>query len=401
MKKKPKNTKVQSKNRSKRGKVHAHIKKYVSPHIEKTRAWIIARSLLQKLMLVIVALVILIVGTMYGIAQWYIAQNSGKPLKVGVTFIPSYAQSLGVDPQQTMRAMIDELGVRQFRLVSYWDVGEKTKGKYDFSQLDWQFKYAEESHSKVSLAIGLRQPRWPECHMPDWAAKLPKDQWAPLLKDYMKAVIEHYKNSPALESYQLENEYFLKVFGQCPDFSRDRLVDEYNYVKQLDPNHKVIISRSNNALGLPVGQPTPDEFGVSIYKRVWDKTITKRYFEYPFPAWFYGFLAGAGKILTGKDMVIHELQAEPWPPTSIQSASLEEQDKSMDAQRLKDRFEYGRATGMREMYLWGAEWWYWRKIKYNDSSVWDAAKDEIARLTNAPNNNCKNFYNDSLQPPCN
>jgi hypothetical protein len=275
-------------------------------------------------------------------------------------------------------AILNDLGVKQLRLVGYWDKIEKTEGTYDFSELDWQFQKANEAAAKVSLAIGLRQPRWPECHMPDWAGKQPMDVWSVQLKAFMKTVIERYKDNPALQSYQLENEFFLKVFGICPDFSRERLVDEYNFVKDLDPTHPVIISRSNNALGLPLGQPQPDAFAVSVYKRVWDVTLTKRYVEYPFPSWFYGFLGGAGKIMTGKDLYIHELQAEPWPPNhqDIVDTPLEEQSKSLNAERLKHRFEYGKATGLRSIDLWGAEYWYYRKEVLKDPSVWDVAKEQ-------------------------
>lgn len=380
MKKKPRrNTKKQSlAHAPKRIIKHVHTK--AKPHVVRTKHWYTNRNILQKIGIWLAIVVILLVGSMYGIARWYIWQNSYKPMKVGVTFVPQVAEDYELDPKQTMRALIDELNIKQFRLVSYWDEYEPSPSHYDFTNLDWQFKYAEESNAKISLAIGLRQPRWPECHMPSWASYMPREQWQPLLKDYMKVVIDRYKDSPALESYQLENEYFLKVFGECPDFSRDRLIDEYNFVKQADPSKPVIVSRSNNAVGLPIGQPTPDEFAVSVYKRVWDKTITKRYFEYPFPAWFYGFLAGAGKIITGKDMIIHEMQAEPWAPVETKEASLEEQDKSLNPQRLRQRFTYGEATGMREMYMWGAEWWYWRKIKHNDSGVWDVAREEIMRI---------------------
>jgi hypothetical protein len=52
----------------------------------------------------------------------------------------------------------------------------------------------------------------------------------------------------------------MKVFGDCKDFSRDRLVSEFNLVKKEDPNHPVLISRSNNWVGIPVGAPTPDRF---------------------------------------------------------------------------------------------------------------------------------------------
>ncbi|MDB5186165.1 MAG: hypothetical protein JWL85_688 [Candidatus Saccharibacteria bacterium] len=321
----------------------------------------------------------------YSLAQWYIHGQADKPLRYGVTFIPNYARHFGLDPKETMSAMVNDLGVRQFRLVSYWREGEPTPGNYNFEELDWQFKLAEESGSKISLAIGLRQPRWPECHMPAWAEQQPMSVWSVELKKYMQKTIERYKDSPALESYQLENEFFMKVFGICPDHTRERLVDEYNFVKSLDTEHPVIVSRSNNWIGLPLYAPRADTFAVSVYKRVWDKNITKRYFEYPLPAWFYANLAGAGKIVTGRDMILHELQAEPWLPEPGPNgkyeindlATIEEQNKSMNADRLRDRIEYGRGTGMKEIYLWGAEWWYWRKVKANDPSLWDVARQEF------------------------
>lgn len=340
----------------------------------------------HRFWLVIIALVMLTVGSMYGIAQWYIAKHRREPLQLGVTFIPDYAQSFGLDPKETLNAVITDLGVKRVRLVSYWENGENMRGKYDFSFLDWQFDMAEKHGVKVSLAIGLRQPRWPECHLPAWADKIPKSQWQPELMKYIAAVVDRYKDRPSLDSYQLENEYFLSVFGLCTDFSRDRLVAEYNLVKSIDPHHTLVVSMSNNAIGTPIGQPTPDEWAISVYKRVWDKTITRRYFEYPIPAWYYAFRAGWVEITRGHNSFIHELQAEAWPAAdvAIQDAPIVEQDKSLDAKRLKDRFSYGEATGMRTIDLWGVEWWYWRKVQLGDPSLWDVAKQEFAHANQNP-----------------
>lgn len=366
-----------SKEAGRRTRLLHHLQKL---RFERPRLWFKERKLWQRIGLVLLAILMLWVGGMYAVARWYIADHSQEQTTLGTTFVPTYAQYFGLDPQDTFHALIYDLGMRQIRVVSYWNEIEPSPGHYDFSQLDWQFQMAEDSNTKLSLAIGLRQPRWPECHMPGWAATEPTDVWSGQLKTFMGKVIERYKTSPALQSYQLENEYFLKAFGECTNFSRDRLVDEFNYVKQQDPRHPVIISRSNNALGLPVGKPTPDQFGVSVYKRVWDKTITHRYYEYPFPAWFYATLAGGGQILTGKDMIIHELQTEPWLAPGYEMndpESVPEQNKTMDAERLHDRIEYGKATGMKTVDLWGAEWWYWRKTVVHDDSLWNVVKQEV------------------------
>jgi hypothetical protein len=342
---------------------------------------------LKRALLGLIILVLVPVLTSFGVGQWYIASQKDKPLTFGATFVPNYAKYFGNDPKEVFGAMINDLGLRRFRLVSYWKDIERTPGVYDFEELDWQFEMAEEAGAEISLAIGLRQPRWPECHGPAWAMEKSIVEWREDLKVFMGKVIDRYKTSPALKEYQLENEFFLSVFGECPDFSRDRLVDEYNYVKSKDPDHPVIISRSNNAIGLPINAPTPDKYAVSVYKRVWDKTLTKRYYEYPFPAWFYASLAGGSQILQGRDLFIHELQTESWLPEgmSMKTAPIEELYKSLNPERLKGRFAYGVGSGMRTIDLWGVEWWYHMKTHRDAPELWETAKEQIEFYNNIDN----------------
>ncbi len=339
-------------------------------------------NLLKKAGILLIALVMLVVGSSYGISYWYLNKHRNEPLQFGTTFVPRYARHFGLDPQQTLYAAIHEVGFERLRLVSYWDDIEKTPGVYDFAELDWQIKMAEEADVDVSLALGLRQPRWPECHMPSWAKNQPKEQWYPQLKAFMGKVVERYKDSPAIISYQVENEFFMTVFGDCPDHSRDRLVDEYNYVRSLDPDKKIIITRSNNWGGIPLNEPKPDQYGVAVYKRVFDYSVTNRYFEYPYPPWFYGTLAGASELNDGRSMIIHELQMEPWLPEGYEMnelADIPEQNKSMNGDRLEKRFRYAADSGIRTVDTWGMEWWYWRKVKAGDSSLWDVAKAEVGK----------------------
>lgn len=330
----------------------------------------------HKLVSVAIVLAALSSGTMYGIALWYQHSQKGKPLELGVSFISDYASYLGEDPHTVYQAVLNDLHVKHLRLVSYWSDIEPTPGQYDFSELDYEMSQAQAHGAKVTLAVGLRQPRWPECHAPSYIdTSKPESAWVPQLNAYMTAVINRYKDNPALQSYQLENEYF-NTFGACNNFDRARLDSELAMVKKFDPNHPVIITRSDNYAGFSLRKPLPDEIGISVYRRVWDGTLTHRYFQYPFPSWYYAFLAGAQQILTGKPSVLHELQTEPWPPNGqdILHTSLAEQNKTFDAARLKTTVNFAKQTGLKQIDLWGAEYWYYRMQTLHDPSVWKTAQ---------------------------
>jgi len=315
-------------------------------------------------------------GSAYAVALWYQNSQKDKPYRLGVTFIPAYAEYLGVDAKETLSALIDDVGVRQFRLVSYWNQIETSPGVYNFDQLDWQFRAIEKAGGTVSLAVGLRQPRWPECHAPSfYDTKQPREQWQKQLLHFMAVTVHRYKDSPALQSYQLENEFFNR-FGECYNFDRARLALELDFLHEADPKHPVIISRSNNYAGYALRGPLGDVNGISLYRRVWDAGLTKRYMTYPFPSWHYASLAGVQKLAKGQDSVIHELQTEPWPARgqSILQTSLAEQNKSFDADRFRSTTAFAKQTGIRHIDLWGGEYWYYRWKILGDDSVWRAAK---------------------------
>jgi hypothetical protein len=318
----------------------------------------------------------------YGIALWYQHSQAGKPYELGVTFIPSYAAFLGVDPQQTLQATIDDLGVRQFRLVSYWDQIETSPGTYNFDELDWQFRAIEKAGGTISLAVGLRQPRWPECHAPTfYDTKQPREKWQPQLEKFMTTVINRYKTSQALQSYQLENEYYLKTFGECFNHDRARLSEEKALLKKLDLSHPVIMSRSNNYAGFALREPLADINGISLYRRVWNTVGPKMYITYPFPSWHYAALAGVQKLVKGQESIIHELQMEAWPPSgkNIRDIDLAEQDKTFDSVRFRSTLAFAKQTGIRHIDLWGVEYWYYRWQVLDDKSVWQEAEKTFVK----------------------
>ncbi len=299
-----------------------------------------------------------------------------QPVKYGTTFTPSQAAALGLDWKETYNALLTDLNIKRFRLVSFWNVIEPAPGQYDFSELDYEIAQAKAHNAEVTLSVGLRQPRYPECHAPDWAQKLDKSQHDAALLTFVTQVVNHYKNNSTVTSWQLENEALNTVFGVCAKYDRNLLVKEFNTVKGLDPSRPVVMSVSNE-YGLPLGQPRPDQFSLSVYRIVWDTTFTHNYFFYPFTPQFHGLRAGIIERLLHRSVIIGELQAEPWGKGWIGDMSLAEQNKSMDADKLKKIVQYARDTGLNTMDLWGSEWWYWR-LKHGDPSVWQAAKEIYA-----------------------
>jgi hypothetical protein len=278
----------------------------------------------------------------------------------GVSFSLHRCSELGLNKQRVFRFALKDLGFKRLRLMSYWNIHEPRQGEYNFSELDWQMDMTKEYGAKVSLCLGLKQPRWPEFHMPKWAENLDKKQWHEALLKYIEVVVKRYKNHPALESWQLENEALLKTFGHGTniDFDRSRIKKEYVLVKSLDKKHPVVMTLSDS-WGIPWFSPKPDLYAVSLYRITMPKAKGAVYSKRP--ASFYKFRARLVKLLKRRDLFIHELQAEPWFNRSIKDMSINEQLKQMSPNQLKQNLQFAQKSNISPAYLWGLEWWYWLK----------------------------------------
>ena len=299
----------------------------------------------------------------------------------GVSFSADYARELGVDWRANFTALLDDLAIKNYRLMSYWDRIEPSAGRYVFDELDWQMDAVATRGGSVSLAIGLRQPRWPECRQPDWAAQLGENSglWTAALNRYITAVVERYRDHPALKSYQLENEAKNKWFGSCKGAApSDRLQQEFELVKRLDDTHPVTMSLSDQH-GLPLGQPIPDAYGFSVYRKVWNTQVPGLgfYLYYPTPLWYHRARKVLIERVKDRPIFIHELQAEPWCPVATKDCSIDEQNRSMSVEQLRANIDFARKIGAARIDLWGGEWWYWRKVHFGDASVWEAVRSEL------------------------
>jgi len=292
----------------------------------------------------------------------------------GMSFSVPYARELGLDWEEAYRAILDDLGVRHLRLAAYWPMVEPEEGVWQFSELDTQVRLAEERGASVILAIGRRLPRWPECHVPGWVAHYPEAERQAALQSYLTAVVERYRESPALLSWQVENEPFLTVYAreQCGALDAKALDEELAFVRKLDPIHPVLVTDSGN-LGLWYGAyRRGDRFGTSVYVYLWNEATGA--FRTFLPPEMYVVKRALMQLLFGrKDALLIELSGEPWLSTPIATTDLTLQLERMNAERFTEVVAYARRTRFGTQYLWGAEWWYWLKER-GRPELWDHAR---------------------------
>ena len=288
----------------------------------------------------------------------------------GVTFSDKYAQELGLDWREVYEATLVDLEVRKLRIPIYWDQVEPIRGQYVFDDVDYMIERAEEVGAEVVLAVGMRVPRWPECHTPVWMYGFDPEQVRHAFVPYLNTVIERYKNSDAVVAWQVENEPFLGTFGECPPFDQEFFEQELELVRRLDPTRPLVITESGELSTWARAAGMADVIGVSMYRVTWNEFLG--YFYYPLPPAFYRYKA---ELLeqSGTRVVVSELQAEPWGTGPLIGMPLAEQFTSMDLERLRHNISFVRQAGFGEAYLWGVEWWYWLRT-LGDDRFWEYAR---------------------------
>lgn len=292
----------------------------------------------------------------------------------GMSFNTLYATELGLDWKETYDAILNELGVRHLRLAAHWPMVEPERGEYNFTELDYQMTRAEEVGAEVILAVGRRLPRWPECHIPSWLSAVPKEERQAVQLEYVRAVVERYKDSPALRIWQVENEPFLEVFAfeYCGDHDIELLDTEIDLVRELDPSHPILVTDSGN-LGLWHGAYSRgDLFGTSVYVYFWNPELGQ--FKTLLPPAAYRIKEKINALWSGKkETMLIELSAEPWLIAPIATVPLEIQFGRMDPDKFRDILDYAKDTRLSKQYLWGAEWWYWLS-KQGYPEMWELGK---------------------------
>ncbi len=318
--------------------------------------------------------ILLIVVALSAVIYFFMGKASKQDKIIwGVSFSAKQAENLGLDARETYSSLINELGVKRIKISVHWDLIEPKSRVYDFQDLDWEMEQAKDKGVKIILAIGMKTPRWPECHIPEWAKNFNSGERNKEILEMIKTVVLRYGSYGNLYAWQVENEPFFS-FGQCPKIDTSFLKEEIDLVKSLDSGHKpVIITDTGEQSFWLKSARFGDILGATIYRKLWSNDLNM-YITYPYPPVFYWRKAQIAKYLFKKDVIGIELQAEPWARESLKDLTKEEQEKTMNLAQFIDNVEFAKETGFKEFYFWGSEWWYWLKTKKNDSRIWDEAK---------------------------
>lgn len=298
--------------------------------------------------------------------------NLNNDFTPGVTFSRPYAEDLGVSPDEALIAALDDLGVRHFRIPAYWNLLQPSKYTWDWQWLDRDLDAIAERNGTVTLAIGHKLPRWPECWTPTWARGYSQTQAEEAVKVYLKEVVTRYKNHPAVVSWQVENEPNFP-FGICPEIRKDFIDEEIAYVRSLDPSKPIATTDSGELTLWGLGGKV-EHLGVSVYRVVKGPLGIFRYWFVP-PQLYLRKGQIASYFYGTETVYISEFQMEPWVDKTIPESTLEEQFQTFDLKQMQENIAYAKRMGVPRIDFWGVEWWYYMKETHERPEFWEEAKN--------------------------
>ncbi len=112
------------------------------------------KKILKIIFFLFLILILLFLGYFFvGISK------PNEKITFGVNFSQAHAQKLGLSWKETYLAILQDLKVKEIKLLTQWDLLEPEKGKYQFSDLDWQIQKAKEAGANLILVIGMKTGR--------------------------------------------------------------------------------------------------------------------------------------------------------------------------------------------------------------------------------------------------
>ncbi len=320
---------------------------------------------------------------------------------VGMTFSPIQCEYLN-QPWETTYEDILDMGFDLIRLGAYWNEIEAVEGEYDFSRLDIQIEKAKAKDIAIVLTVGMKAPRWPEYFIPEWILKKIKLKHAGDVStngflrkatlNFIEKVLQRYKNEDAIICWQVENEPLDRAGPNLWYIAKDFLLEEAMLIREMDNKQRPLMiniaTYPNTLLRLlnrifsatnPLNDALQicDILGLNIYP-----VVGQRFFgiDMTFKTTTgsrYRYLKKIKEKAHANNLPIWvtELQAEPWDPGKLVHIDQAQPITSSPSQ-IREYFLELRSLGLDTIFLWGAEYWFFRENNFNDTS-W---KDSVTGL---------------------
>ena len=290
-------------------------------------------------------------GALIVFGAYVLREAKSRPV-YGFTFSSMYAESLGLDAQETLVAALDAFHPTFVRFPLYWNALELRSGVFVWDDVDTAVKKMQDVDTSIYMVIGAKVPRWPECFVPEWVNTQDADTYHKALLAYMTEAVTRY--APIVDVWQVENEPFF-AFGDCPDLDIDLLKEEIDLVRALDPDAEIQITVSGEQQMWGSVASLADRIGVSVYRKA--RSTLFGSFSFPVPSGWYVLMRLP--MIFSHDIVISELQMEPWFTSHPRALSAENAASFFTPRDALNNLAYARATGFTEVSFWGVEWWYY------------------------------------------
>ncbi|MCF7907465.1 MAG: beta-galactosidase [Candidatus Omnitrophica bacterium] len=320
-----------------------------------------------------------------------------EEVKVGVTFSQVQCEYLDLNWRKIYKKTM-ALDLDVIRLGAYWSRIEKSRDKFDFSELDWQIQQAKENNIPVLLTVGMKAPRWPEYFIPAWLMKDLSFRFGSAVSDrkiikersllFIRRVVERYKKEAIIVAWQVENEPLNRAGPKDWRIRNDFLQEEIDLVEKLDTRSRPIVINAMTYLNRilrffnrliytknPVYQiiDIADIPAFNIYSTIGHKLIGQKICFLTVPQKRLKYLKRFVDYAKAQDKTVWvtELQAEPWEPGELVHIR-KEAAITCRAEDFPVSFGELEYLGVDTVFFWGVEYWFYRMQYYKDKSWLDA-----------------------------
>ncbi|MGI0492237.1 beta-galactosidase [Alkalinema pantanalense CENA528] len=311
-----------------------------------------------------------------------------RPPYLGTTFSQLQCSYMGLEVRKAFQA-ICSLGLDRIRLCAYWNEIQPQENQLNFSQLDWFLEQCHDHKIDVVLAVGMKVPRWPEFHFPQWvsdryetgAGNQPLDKRSPAVAElalkFVNEVVNHCRYAPAIKYWQVENEPFTQLEIAGGRFLSPEFVSrEVAMVRsRLWGQQRIVLT---NAIHLPSPKLEEDEpaflnslvtseaIGFNVYTKV-PAGNSGAYLE-PTPEFWQQLQQWQNRIqASNREAWVAEAQAEPWEPQKL-VAMDKPHYPSATPPRMRSLVHTLATMNYNTVLLWGCEYWYWQRM--NNRNLW-------------------------------